>query len=178
MTGHVYVDESKRRDFVLVSAVVVPRSLSEARRAIRGLYLPGQNSIHMVKEKSSRQRQILSRIAQIDVAVALYVVPKGTFKTEVVARRRCLEELVLDMSATGCTDLVIERDDTLAAADRRVIRAQLERTGQLDAIRYSHAKVQSEPLLVIPDAIAWAWPQKAMKSQCEPVVTTVKTLTD
>lgn len=92
MAGHVYVDESKRRDFILVSAVIVPNALGDARRAIRDLYLPGQNSIHMVKEKASRQRQILARIAQLDVAVALYLVPKGAFKTEVAARRRCLED--------------------------------------------------------------------------------------
>lgn len=42
MGGHLYVDESKRRHYVLVACAVVQTDLSSARAHIRELHLPGQ----------------------------------------------------------------------------------------------------------------------------------------
>jgi hypothetical protein len=173
----VFVDESKRRDFVLVAGAVLPGALATARQSIRALYLPGQKGIHMVREKPGRQRTILEVINQLDVEVVLYVAPRGAFKTQNQARKCCLEQLVMDMGSAGHSDLLIERDDTLAAEDRRVIRNQLALQGSLDTVRYRHGKVQGEPLLAIPDAIGWAWPQKGdWRRRCDPVVVNVKML--
>jgi hypothetical protein len=47
VTGHVFVAESKQRNYLLVAAVVMPGDLAGARRALRALVMPGQRRLHM-----------------------------------------------------------------------------------------------------------------------------------
>lgn len=176
VTGHVFTDESKRRDFVLVAGAVLPDSLASARQQIQSLYLPGQRGIHMVKERAGRQRSILRAIAALEVEVTVYLAVKGRYKTERIARQRCIEELVTDIASRGHSHLCIERDDSTAADDRRTISRQLQQVGYRNQLSYSHNKVASEPLLVIPDAIAWAWPQRNWRKECASVVKQVREL--
>lgn len=174
MPGHVFGDESKRRDFVLVAGAVLPGSLGSARQQIKDLYLPGQHGIHMVKEHESRQRRILREIAGLELEVTVYVASKRSFSTQREARRRCIEELVGDIAAAGHDHLCLERDDSLAEQDRRTISQKLRELDYVDRLHYQHAKVTSEPLLVVPDAIAWAWPQRNWRAACGSIVSTVR----
>lgn len=174
MPGHVFVDESKRRDFILVAAAVPSTALGNARQQIRALHLPQQRGIHMVKESEGRQRRILAVIASLEAEVTVYVATKGTYTAERYARERCLNELLRDIAREGCSTLCLERDDTVAADDRRTIGRQLRAVGYQDSLTYSHSKVWSEPLLLIPDAIAWAWPQKSWKQSCVRLVNEVR----
>lgn len=165
---------SKRRDFVLVAGAVLPDSLGSARRQIQSLYLPGQHGIHMVKEREGRQRSILRVVAALEVEVTVYLATKGSYKTERMARQRCIEELVTDIARRGHSHLCIERDDSTAAEDRRTIRHQLQQVNYRDRLSYRHGKVASEPLLVIPDAVAWAWPQRNWRRACDGIVSQVR----
>lgn len=56
MTGHVFVDESKNRDYLVAASVVQPDDLVPARRVVSGLLLKGQSRLHMKKENRSRRR--------------------------------------------------------------------------------------------------------------------------
>ena len=112
MAGHVFVDESKRRDYVLAAAAVPIDTLQTARTVIRALRLPGQTKIHMVKESSGRQRSLLAAIGSLDVRVSMYVAAKTTFTAHVDARRRCLESLIDDIAVYGHSSVCIERDDS------------------------------------------------------------------
>lgn len=57
-TRHVFIDESKRGRYLLVAvALTDPETI---RRAVTGLILPGQRRLHMVRERDSRRRLILS----------------------------------------------------------------------------------------------------------------------
>jgi hypothetical protein len=62
VSGHVFVDESKRRGYLLVASVVVPGDLDSVRRVLRGLVLPGQRRLHMKDENDQRRRSIASAI--------------------------------------------------------------------------------------------------------------------
>ncbi len=171
MAGHVFVDESKRRDYVLAAAAVPTDTLQTARNVIRALRLPGQTKIHMVKESSGRQRSLLAAIGSLDVRVTMYVATKTTFTAHVEARRRCLDSLIDDIAVDGHMSLCIERDDSQETRDRRLIRNRLGAIGYRDQLSYRHSKVDAEPLLVIPDAVAWAWPQGGdWRRRCEQIV--------
>lgn len=58
MSGHVFVDETKRRGYLLVAAVVVPADPDPVRKAMRALVLPGQRRLHMKDENDQRRRSI------------------------------------------------------------------------------------------------------------------------
>jgi hypothetical protein len=54
VSAHVFVDESKHRDYLLVAAAVMPGDLTAARKAIREVVMPGQRRVHMKKESDAR----------------------------------------------------------------------------------------------------------------------------
>ncbi|ALS57700.1 hypothetical protein C5C66_09035 [Rathayibacter toxicus] len=70
------------------------------------------------------------------------------------ARRLCLDSLVDDLVAASARRLVIEQDDSIRDADRRMIRAALQRNGYQDP-RYEHTRPTVHPLLWVADAVAW-----------------------
>lgn len=72
MSGHIFVDESKQRDNVLVAAVVMPGVLVSARRELRTLVIPGQRRLHMKKERDARRRAIVDAIASIGATATSY----------------------------------------------------------------------------------------------------------
>ena len=55
MTGHVFIDESKRRDYLLGAGVVIPDELDAIRKVLRGLILPGQRRLHMKDANDGRK---------------------------------------------------------------------------------------------------------------------------
>lgn len=55
MSGAVFMEETKHRNYVMVAAVVVPGDwaalLSMLRRTVRGLVLPGERRVPMTKRE-------------------------------------------------------------------------------------------------------------------------------
>jgi hypothetical protein len=158
MTTHVFVDESKRSDYLLAAAALSSTHARTARGLVRGLLLAGQRRVHMVKERPARQRTILSTLSASGARVVIYRAARGPGPDH-DRRRRCLERLVADHSGADDTHLVIELDETLLARDRSVLYATSRREGCADRLRYRHERASTEPLLSVPDAVAWAWSQ-------------------
>ncbi|MDQ8707565.1 hypothetical protein RCO28_34605 [Streptomyces sp. LHD-70] len=98
MAGHIFVDETKARGYVIAAAAVLPRNLNASRTALRGLLLGGQSRIHFTKERDSRRRTILSRMSELDVSVDVYDASALASARE--ARAACLDAIVSD--AVGC----------------------------------------------------------------------------
>jgi len=46
VNNHVFVDETKRRGYLLVASVVIPGEVDALRRTLRGLVLLGQRRLH------------------------------------------------------------------------------------------------------------------------------------
>lgn len=65
MSGHVFVDESKQRDYLFVAAGVMPGDLAGARRAVRAHVMPGQRRLHLRKESDARRNAIVDAVASI-----------------------------------------------------------------------------------------------------------------
>lgn len=74
MTTHVFVDESKRSDYLLAAAALSSTHARTARGLVRGLLLAGQRRVHMVKERPARQRTILSTLSASGARVVIYPV--------------------------------------------------------------------------------------------------------
>lgn len=156
MTGrHAFVDESKRGGYIVVAAIVVPGDLDSARRALRGLLLPGQSALHFKNERDGRRRQLLSGMCGLPVEALVYV---SGAKGQVEARRACLEAVVSDVVGECAERLVLELSEGDVAADRRTLFEAVRKHGGPEApLRYDHLRAPAEPLLWVPDAVAWAW---------------------
>lgn len=131
----------------------------------------------MKSESQDRKRKILSAICEMQVDVQIYLAKKGRGENEVVLRQRCLEAMLADAAALKHSNLVLDRDETLELRDRRVIADALDKLSYRSQLRYTHDKVTQDPLLLVPDAIAWAWPQRGhWQKSCLPVVRNVREL--
>ena len=88
----------------------------------------------------------------MDVRVQRYVVSGHCDK---VARIMCLQALVSDLAGAGVTRLLIERDASIMAADRRIIRASLVDNDYVDQLHYPHVAPADHSVLWMSDAVAW-----------------------
>lgn len=151
----MYVDETKRAGYVIAAVTVA--DAASVRRALRGLILPGQRRIHMKREQSRRRRAILLAVSDAGVEATIYDAARR-FPTDLAARNACLEAMVQDLAGLGDNArILIERDDSLVHSDRRHLYELVRRAGATGRLGYEHGKAHEEPLLALPDIVAWAW---------------------
>lgn len=153
MTGQAFLDETKQHGLVVVVAVIDDTHAVRARRLMRGLCLPGQTRVHFTKESDRRRRVITDTIAATAATATAY--DATALPDPRAARAACLRAAVADLAAVGVTRLVLERDDSILRADQALLYRAVRNTGQQDRLRYDHLPARSEPLLWIPDALAW-----------------------
>jgi hypothetical protein len=169
----VYVDETKARDYLLVAVAVEGKDLKEARSVIRSLTMPGQARLHMHREKDSRRRKILSAICRLPIEATVFRADRSRRK-ETERRKACLEELVTNAIQDARTSICIEHDDSMVQVDRSILIAVTKAHRAENPLQYRHDRAASEPLLALPDAIAWAWARGGeWRPRCDDVVTKV-----
>ncbi len=174
MSGHVFVDETKRRGYLLVAGVVSPEDLDPLRRSLRGLVLPGQRRLHMNDENDSRRRSIATAIAVSGVQATIYDAGRR-YRNERERRAACLRALVADAAGRGNGMLVLEQDDSLVRWDNQQLIEFTRAAGCRNTLRYEHRRAAAELALAMPDAIAWCWAKGGdWRRRVEPVVTTVR----
>lgn len=149
---NLFVDESKAGRYLLVAAVLPDSSVATTRREVQHLLLPGQSRIHMKNERRERKAQLSAGAATLD---ARYVVIDAgrSFSTERKARAACLGALVATQPAAR--HLTLEADESLIDFDRRTLFDAVRRCEA--TLSYRHASAVEEPLLSLPDIVAWCW---------------------
>jgi hypothetical protein len=151
---HLVADESTRAGYVLCVAAVAIGDLDGARAAMRGFLLPGQRSVHFKSERDARRRQILATIADLGVEALIASSALGRGESE---RHRCLRAALRHYAGRRPVQLTLDhRDSTADQRDRQVIATAI-RDLDLGQLAYRHAARHEEPLLWIPDAIAWSY---------------------
>lgn len=131
--------------------------VDDLRTLMRGLVLKGQRRVHMKKEGVARKHAVAAAICGAGVTATVY--DAGRYHDELAVRARCLAALVADLTAGGGNDtlVVLEQDDSLVGWDRRQLYALTRAARHAGALRYEHRRGGTEPLLAVPDAIAWCW---------------------
>jgi hypothetical protein len=167
-----FVDESERQGYLLAAVVVAPRDLDGTRTELRGLLAPRQRRLHFNSESNKRRRLLLARMCDLDVRASVY-----TCRTRGEDARRVLLSALATKLPRRTTRLVLEAREGRDVLDRRVL-ARLQQSGRIaDHLVYEHLRPHEEPLLWVPDAVAWAvgagggWRQRAepLLVRCEEV---------
>jgi hypothetical protein len=151
MPIHVFVDENKHRGFLMAAARCPSGDVAVNRKALRSLLLPGQERLRFRHETDARRKQIIDVIAGFHLLVDVYCAEQETLDN----RRRCLEAIVRD-TAGKAERLVIERDESTLDRDRATLHAACRRYEYFD-LRWELIIPRQDPLLWVPDAVAWAW---------------------
>jgi hypothetical protein len=154
VTAHVFVDESKQGGYFVTAAAMLPGDLNAGRQAMRGLVLPGQRRLHFTHESDGRRKRILDAIAELNPAVTVY---DGSRHPRRNQREACLRYLVADLATAGSRMVVLETDESIIELDRKILYQATRRHGCHHVLEYRHHRAHEEPLLAVPDAIAWCW---------------------
>ncbi|MEB3068213.1 hypothetical protein [[Mycobacterium] vasticus] len=174
---HIFVDESKRREYFVVAAIVAPKDLRPLRRVVEDLLLPQQRYIHMKDEGDGRKQTIAKNFVGAGVEAIVYDAGQR-YRTQLAARAACMRGLIEDL-ATNSDDtlIIIEQDDSLVHSDRRLLYEAVRAVGRADNLRYDHRRREAELLLGIPDAIAWCWAKGGRwRQHIEPAIRSVRSL--
>ena len=148
----VFVDESKERGYFLVATSSEISALRHSDKALKKLLKPSQRRLHFKSERDSRRREILSLMSRLDLSVTVFVC-QGLSEKE--ARALCLKALIGMAVDSEIFSLVIERDESIVQADRRVIAGIL--LAQETSLPYSLVGPHEHPLLWVSDAVAWSF---------------------
>lgn len=167
---HLFVDETKRRDYLMVASVHISTEVTPLRSALRDLLLPNQRHLHMKDERDSRKRQIVGAIVAAGVRATIYRAG-AEYRTEKQRREACLRQLVSDNARAGATIAVFDQDDSLISWDNQRLIEFTRAENCRDSFRYEHKNAPTELLLSVPDAIAWCWAKGGdWRARIRPVV--------
>ena len=148
--------------------------LVAARRAIRGLVMPRQRRLHFTKESDARRKQILDTIAELALEVTIYDAGAHPRRRQ---REACLCRMVADLAARDVRLLVLERDESIEELDKKLLYRRVRELGCADTLVYRHQRAREEPLLMIPDAIAWCWQRGGQwRARVDSMVSEVRTV--
>ncbi|MFC8796707.1 hypothetical protein ACFT2C_03155 [Promicromonospora sp. NPDC057138] len=170
--GHVFVDESKQGDYLLIATRIAPAEVGRSRQTVRTLILPGQSRLHMKPERPARKHLILSTFERANLSATIFRAG-ASYKTQIDARLACLESLIRDATEHSDARLCLELDQTLVARDRRAL-TQLTKQYQCNDLEFRHERAAQEPLLAVPDGIGWAWARGGdFRRRAQPMVVDV-----
>ena len=152
--NEAYLDESMRRDRYIICTSLVPQgSLAVARKRVKSLIPHGKRRIHFNEERDRHRRSVLKEISEMDVSSVIYLVRSDDFRA---SRTAILEKAVSQLKEARVVRLVMESRSNQDIQDRRDIVRSL-RSSPMPSFTYEHQSAHGEPLLCIPDAIAWSW---------------------
>lgn len=169
---HVYVDETKHRDYLMVAAVLLGEDLIHARTVVQGLLQPGQHHLHMKNEADGRKETIARTLATAGLRATVYDAGRR-HRTQLLARAACLSALIEDLAASDAeTLIVLDQDQTLVQSDRQVLYRAVRAAEREATVRYEHRRATAERLLGIPDAYAWCWAKGGhWRTHVQPAIT-------
>lgn len=150
----LFIDEGKRQGYLLVAAAVADGDAGGLRRAVTALRTPGSERLHFVHESAGHKRKVLAELARLEVRTTVF---QATGLDDRAARAWCLEQVVEFAVAVGADRIVIETDDSIVQTDKRTLFQALVTRDLREQVRYEHRRAASEPLLWVPDAVAWSY---------------------
>ncbi len=152
--NEAFIDESARGDrYIICATLVAQSSLAGARKGMRALLRPGLRRIHFNNEKDRYRLSLLTAFSEMEASSTIYYVRHSDFQ---VARTAILRKVVGEMKEARVVRLVLESRANQDARDRDDLLRAL-RISPIPSFTYDHLPASNEPLLWIPDAVAWSW---------------------
>ena len=154
MSWQAYADESVRgQAYMMCVTWVASSEIRDVRKRLRALTSPGQRRVHFSSESDRRRRALLREMGGLGTVSVIYI---ARARDQVAARAAILTTVVGDLLAEGVTRFVLESRAAQDRRDRLVISRAIG-PGVSATFTYAHSEAHGEPLLWVPDAVAWAW---------------------
>ncbi|WP_104138947.1 hypothetical protein [Cryobacterium sp. Y62] len=170
----LYLDESKSKAYTIVSVALRTQDSPIVRKTLMQLRMKDQRRIHFVSESDSRRRLILSTLCDLGIQTYVY---EAAGMPEAQARALCLAAVVEYITVLGASRIVLEQDDSVVAFDKKVLRDELFARALHKNVSYAHERSVAEPLLWVPDAVAWSFVRGGdWRRRADPMIINVRRL--
>lgn len=153
MSVQIFVDESKRREFVMAAVSVRADHVGAYRRELRKQLRPGARRFHCTGVSDSDRSDFIAAVGQWPAVIDIFV---SHSQNESEARRQCIRAVAIHAAETMAGRLVIEADESHNRSDRHQLTQVLRERSS--SVRWDLASPYSEELLWVPDTAAWCWP--------------------
>ena len=171
MSFNTYIDESIRKSFILCMAQVNSSEITEVRKQLRFLKHPGRHFIHMQEESKENQLRIAKGILQYPVRASILVANLDQ-TSHSMARSTAITRAVTHPAFANSQLVTFDLSNSLAH-DRQIIH-EVSQVSNLTIPHYRHMNSRHEPLLWLPDIIAWCYGRGgSWRDAVEPLVTEV-----
>lgn len=154
-----FSDESERAGVMLLSVVTIgPGDVDDARRALRGLLLPGQRRVHTAKESAQRRRMVIDTVARINDLSAVVISYRRLAGVDRIRGRHLLLQAATGLAVgSGVVSWTLDdQDPAQRERDRASIAHALSGVDHHLQPTYDHRPNHDEPLLWAADAICRA----------------------
>ncbi len=153
MPANVYIDESIRRDkYILVACFVNHQQHQSVRRELKKLRQRGSETIHMYSEPLQRQKVIAHSVVEMDIR-SIVVSETLLAKPVILARSLCLQTMGNFESIRNAHQMTLDSSNSLRL-DRKILS---DKAYEFNGVfpQYRHLSRRQEPLLWLPDIVAW-----------------------
>ncbi len=153
MLSNSFIDESVRGSKYLLAAVIVDHTrLQDIRRELKVLRQFGRSSLHMHREVIGRKRLIANSVAQMEI-IYILAVQELSGQSLMSARIKCLNELSGHELVRSTSQLTLETSNSIELDKKILSNSAYRFSGKFP--HYRHLSSAQEPLLWLPDIIAW-----------------------
>jgi len=143
--------------YLMAAAILANEDVGTSRDAMSRLLLPRESKVHWRDDQAARRRQVVNAVLELPVEGFVVVRQSMGGEPSERARRKCLDRLLPELEALGCSSLVLESRG--AVQDRRdmaMIDALRRTRAVSSAIKVDHQPGPKDPLLWISDALCGA----------------------
>lgn len=120
---------------------------------------PYARRFHAANERIERRLRALDLVSTLPATFTVIEVPK--FYPWPTTKEIGISSVITRAVEVGAARVVIERDDSNLACDRRVASAVTRKLAPARRPEYVHLRAFEEPLLWVPDLVAWCWSKDA-----------------
>jgi hypothetical protein len=170
----VFCDETKSRGFTLAAAQVPCGAVTKLRSVVNQLLLPKQVRLHFTGETPQRRKLIVNAFVDAgSIGTVIYDCTRFG-RDDNRGRGAAVGAMAARVARIPVARIVLETDDSTVDHDRKLIRAKLKAAGVEDVVGCDHLRSHEEPLLAIPDAVAWCYARGGeWRKLAEPLITDI-----
>ena len=154
MSWNTYVDESARQSYLLCGVNVEQSRTAELRSNLRALRPPAQTRIHMYRESKATQERIVRELLTLEIHAWIIRVSRQVSKLP--NSRHLAIRSTSQIESMRRSRLLVFDQSSSHLADRRSL-SEVASAVDFQFPHYRHMNSRHEPLLWLPDIIAWCY---------------------
>ena len=154
MTHHSFIDESIRgNNFYLAEIQIATKDVGWIRTSVSRKMRRNGSLVHMHNESMASRNRAIEELMKLPFQAKIIQCHKTI--SILKSRERCVHRLASSQHIKFCKHLVFEQISS-NLADRRILEMYAKKSDS-DFPEFRHMKPSEEPLLIIPDVVAWSF---------------------